>query len=282
VLPPPPLEIEADATRLVQILCNVINNAARYTDCGGRISVTVEQENASVCIRVADNGRGIEPELLPRVFEVFTQAEQAADRAHGGLGVGLALVRSLVEQHDGTIEVQSEGLGKGTQVLVRLPLAGEAQPPTMQAPKPPLPRHIPHSVHTDARMGALRTGAPLRVLIVDDNRDAADSLCELLEMWDCDASVVYSGPEALEAGRLLNPDAVIMDIGMPGMDGYEVARCFREEQGFRGALIALTGYGQPDDRRKAQEAGFDRHLTKPVDPSHLRRLLDEIRAGTPA
>ncbi len=262
-LPPEPVTLEADPARLSQVLSNLLNNAAKYTDPGGRIWLTAERERESVSIRVRDNGIGIDPEVLPRVFEMFTQADDSLERTQGGLGIGLSLVQRLVEMHGGTVTAHSEGKGKGTEVVVRLPLA----------------------VSDVGRFpeGADKTGDAFRssgsvVLVVDDNRDAAESLAVLLQMWGHEVHVVYDGQEALEAAEAFRPDVILLDIGLPKKSGYEVARHIRDARPEGVVLVALTGWGQEEDRRRSQEAGFDHHLTKPVElPALLAVLASAVR-----
>jgi PAS domain S-box-containing protein len=257
-LPPEAVWLEADAVRLAQVFANLLNNAAKYTEEGGRIRLTAECDGAEVVVYVRDNGIGISPEMLPRVFELFTQAERALGRSEGGLGVGLALVRTLVEMHGGRVEAHSGGAGKGSEFVVRLPV--------LRAPS-----------KEESGQGVARvevTGPSRRVLVVDDNRDAAESLAKFLALSGHDVRTAHDGKAALEAARAFRPEVVLLDIGLPGMDGYQVARRLREQEGERHAfLAALTGYGQEDDRRRSREAGFDAHLVKPTDPDDLLALV---------
>jgi PAS domain S-box-containing protein len=261
-LPDEPLWLEADATRIEQVVANLLNNAAKFTEPGGRIELSAEAQGGEAVLRVRDTGAGIPPDLLPRVFDLFVQGERSLDRAHGGLGIGLTLVRSLVERHGGTVEAASEGPGQGSEITVRLPLLpGTAREAPAPAAAPP-----------DKREEAVR------VLLVEDNEDAAAALAELLRIWGHRVEVVHEGPSALEAARTEPPHLVLLDIGLPGMDGYEVARAFRETPGLEGVtLVALTGYGQDSDRVRSSRAGIDHHLVKPVDPDQLRRLIAECR-----
>ncbi len=260
-LPPEPLVLEADPVRLAQVLGNLLNNASRYTEEGGRIWLTVSRDGQQARVSVRDNGAGIAPDLLPKVFEMFAQGDRVAGRAPGGLGIGLTLVRGLIDLHGGSIEARSDGAGLGSEFVVCLPLA-QARASTRAAP---VARPIGDL--------ALR-----RVLVVDDNRDAADSLAILLHMLGADAEVVYDGASALKALEHYRPAAVLLDIGMPGMDGYEVARRIRSGgQGAEVVLVAMTGWGQDDDRRRAEEAGFDHHLVKPADTEAVQRLLSTGR-----
>ena len=262
-LPPEPVWMVADPTRLEQVLSNLLNNSVKYTDPGGHIRLTVQRSPGEVVIRVLDDGIGISPDMLPRVFDVFVQAERRLDRSQGGVGIGLTLVRRLVELHGGTVEAHSRGLGQGSEFVVRLPaLDGERA-------APPGGTEAPH-----APTAALSSR---RVLVVDDNEDAAESLAVLLRMQGQDVQVASNGPAALELAEAFRPQVVFLDIGMPGMDGYEVARRLRAlPQLGDVVLIAQTGWGQEDDRRLSREAGFDEHLVKPTDPAALRSLLEAL------
>ncbi len=264
-LPPRPLPLEADLPRLAQVFANLLDNAARFTPEGGRLALTAAAEGNEAVVRVRDDGIGIRPEMLPRVFELFAQADQSLDRSSGGLGVGLTLVRSLVEMHGGTVEAHSDGPGTGSEFVVRLPLAECGVPSADSADNPP---------------SAIRHPQSMRVLVVDDSRDAAESLALLLRAAGHEVSTAYAGPAALEAARAFRPEAVLLDIGLPGMDGYEVARRLRRESGLdRALLVAVTGYGQDEDRRRAHEAGFDHHLVKPADLETLQGILSRAAAG---
>ncbi|HEX6903126.1 MAG TPA: ATP-binding protein [Thermoanaerobaculia bacterium] len=259
-----PVRLEGDLTRLVQVLGNLLNNAAKYTDEGGRIHVEAAAENGEAVIRVRDNGMGLHPDLLPHVFDLFTQADRSLDRSQGGLGVGLTLVRRLVELHGGRVEAWSEGQGKGSELTVRLPVAAPGDAAGIVEAGEPAPA---------AAQG-------LRILVVEDNVDSAEMMSFLLELRGHQVRTAYHGLEALETARDFNPQAVLCDIGLPGMNGYEVAARLREQPDFQETtLIALTGYGQEDARRRAQEAGFDHHLVKPVEPETLEALLDSLRGG---
>jgi CheY-like chemotaxis protein len=260
-LPSTSLRVEGDATRLEQILSNLLNNAAKYTDPGGQVWVVAERNGDDAVVRVRDSGVGIAPDMLPRIFDLFVQAERRLDRSQGGVGIGLTLVKKLVELHGGRVQAQSDGLGKGSEFLVYLPIAAGARKPNA-AP-----------ADTDDR----RPMSRCRVLVVDDNSDAADSLTLLLRHAGQDVRTAYDGVAALAQAHEFNPDLVFLDIGMPGMDGYEVARRLKSEPHLRSAtLIALTGWGQEEDRRRSAEAGFDRHLVKPVDAKMLLALLREV------
>jgi CheY-like chemotaxis protein/nitrogen-specific signal transduction histidine kinase len=257
VLPDGPLWVEADPTRLSQIVLNLLNNAAKYTPEGGTIQLTVDREGRDVVIRVRDNGIGIPADLLPKVFDLFTQGDRSLDRAQGGLGIGLALVRKLVEMHGGSVKAHSAGSGRGSDLIVRLP----------SRPAP--------AAATDGReVEPPNPAVSRRVLVVDDNRDAADSMTVLLEIWGYEVRTAYDGPAALGMAAAYQPDTVLLDIGLPAMDGYTVARRLRDVPGCETAmLVAVSGYGQDDDLRRSREAGFDHHLTKPVDPLKLEALL---------
>jgi PAS domain S-box-containing protein len=258
-LPPEPLRVLGDATRLEQVLTNLLNNAAKYTDPGGHIWMSAEREADEVVLRVRDTGIGISADMLPKIFDLFVQAERRLDRSQGGVGIGLTLVHKLVKMHGGSITASSAGPGRGSEFTVRLPiLSGEA------AGEP--------ARHSDGQ--DLAELPHRRVLVVDDNQDAADSLALLLRLAGQDAWTAYDGPSALVRAREFRPEVVFLDIGMPGMDGYEVARQLRASPELPGIkLVALTGWGQEEDRRRSAEAGFDRHMVKPVEPEALRKAL---------
>ena len=263
-LPDEPLNVDGDPIRLAQVFGNLLNNAAKYTEGGGRIEVTVERQDQEAVVSVKDNGEGLDAELLPHVFDLFSRAKTALVRARGGLGIGLSLVKALVEQHGGTVEARSEGIGAGSEFVVRLPIA-ESGP-------------------TEARPLAegAGSGCTYRILVVDDNRDSAGSLAMLLQLWGHEVETAFSGQHALDVGAKLRPHAVFLDIGMPGMDGYETCRRMRGEPWGREALVvALTGLGQDDDQRRSREAGFDHHAIKPVAGAALIELLESLerRAG---
>jgi PAS domain S-box-containing protein len=256
--PPEPLIVDGDPVRLAQVFANLLNNSAKYTDAGGEIGITARREGGWAVISVRDTGAGIPREMLPSVFELFTQIDRHADRAQGGLGIGLTLVKSLVEMHGGTVQANSAGLGQGSEFVVRLPLVSDKRPAEL-------------SGTPEISTSLLK---PRRVLVVDDNRDAAESMGILLKLLGADVHVAYSGAEALEALPTYRPEVVLLDIGMPGMDGHEVARRIRQQPEFQKVtLIALTGWGQDEDRRRSQTAGFDYHLIKPADVDALQALL---------
>ena len=255
-LPAEPIWLQGDPTRLEQVVVNLLNNAAKYTDEGGHIRLTVQQEGGEVVLRVRDTGVGIAPELLPRIFDLFTQADRTLDRSQGGLGIGLSLVQKLVELHGGTVEAHSAGLGQGSEFIVRLP----ALSPARESIAP---------IET-----AKQPAQTSRVLVVDDNMDVADMLVMMLQMFGHEVQAAYSGQTALETAVEYQPDFVLLDIGLPDMNGYEVARRLRQQPQTKDVrLIAMTGYGQDSDRQLSQEAGFDLHLVKPVDPKKLQDLL---------
>jgi CheY-like chemotaxis protein len=261
-LPGEALWLEGDPVRLAQILSNLLNNAARYTPEGGAISLGVRREGTMVAISVQDNGRGIAAEALSRIFLMFNREVRPDGGGQGGLGIGLTLSRRLAEMHGGTIEARSEGPGRGSEFIVRLPLADGST--AADGPRP----------------GPAPLLSRMRILVVDDNRDAAESLGMLLNLLGAEVQVEHDGPAALAAFGAGEPAVVLLDIGMPGMDGYDVARTLRARfPGHRAALVALTGWGQDDDRRRAREAGFDHHLVKPAEIEALQKLLAEIERG---
>jgi signal transduction histidine kinase len=261
-LPEEPVWVRCDRVRLAQVLSNLLNNAAKYTQRGGLIGLTVEQSGGEAVFRVADNGIGISAEMLPKVFELFTQVERSLDRSQGGLGVGLTVVKRLVEMHGGRVEASSSGAGGGSEFTVRLP-AIESPPDTEAVADAPLENRSP--------------AAPLRVLVVDDNADAADSLAWLLRHGEHEVRTAHDGRQAVELAHAFHPQAVVLDLGLPEIDGYEVARRLRQHADTRGALlVALSGYGQQEHRRRSSEAGFDYHFVKPVDFAALQRILLEV------
>jgi CheY-like chemotaxis protein len=252
---PGPIVLMADSVRLEQAVANLLSNASKFTDPGGHVWLTTQRQGDQAVIRVRDNGIGIPPELLDRTFELFIQGEQGLDRARGGLGIGLTLARSLVNLHGGTIEARSEGPGQGSEFLVRLPLVATETGRPGENPDLGDPA---------------RPGRTARVLIVDDNVDAARSLGLLLEQSGYEIQLAHDGPAGLEMVRTQHPDAVVLDIGLPRMDGFEVARAVRSESVT--PLIALTGYAAEE----GTSALFDRYLIKPVDPAELGKILGEL------
>jgi PAS domain S-box-containing protein len=261
-VPAESLLLEADPVRLSQVFGNLLTNAAKYTERGGRVSVAAERDGPEAVVRVRDSGIGIAPEMLSRIFELFVQADPTTTKAQGGLGIGLTLVKSLVEMHQGTIAARSDGVGQGSEFVVRLPLA----PPAPEEPK---------GRPGDGEGQISGSSSCRRVVVVDDNRDAADSLALLLRLQGHEVQVAHDGPTALKLAALDRPEMVFLDIGMPGMDGYEVARKLRQTPGLEAmVLVAVTGWGTPEARQHTADAGFDFHLTKPVEP----RLLDDLLA----
>jgi signal transduction histidine kinase/CheY-like chemotaxis protein len=264
--PEEPLPLDADQTRLAQVLANLINNAAKYTPPKGRIGVTAEREGSDLVVRVSDTGVGIAPAMMSRIFDMFAQADttptQVADRGQGGLGIGLTLVRRLVDMHGGTVSAGSGGPGAGSTFTVRLPLA--VTPVDVADPSP--------------GGGAVPAGSALRILVVDDNVDAAETLKMLIEDVGHETRIAHSGPDGLAAVDAFQPEVVVLDIGLPGMSGYEVAQRLRAGQAARQpVLIAVTGWGSAEDQRRARAAGFDEHLVKPVDPDRLLGFLEAAR-----
>ena len=264
-VPPEPLWLDGDQVRLAQVVSNLLNNAAKYTERGGSISLSTAREDDEAVLRVRDTGIGIAPALLPRLFDMFFQAERRTKESHGGLGIGLSLVRGIVELHGGSVEAHSAGAGTGSEFVVRLPLLVRdkqegGQQATETRPAPVLP--------------------PRRVLVVDDNVDAADSLAMLLRLQGQKVEVAYEGAAALSRAATDPPVIAFIDLGMPKMDGYEVARAFRVRPALEDTvLVALTGWGQPEDRQRTLEAGFDHHLVKPVEAEALHQLLAGLGAA---
>lgn len=255
ITPDTPVYVTGDAVRLTQVFANLLNNAAKYTNHGGHITVTVAAEGDQAVVSVKDDGIGIAPDLLASVFDMFMQVDRSTRRAQGGLGIGLTLVRSLVGMHGGKVEARSDGQGLGSEFVVRLPRLKDAATAVEETRKMP---SIPSR----------------RILIVDDSRDGGESLSVLLRVLGADVSLVHSGRAALHAVESFRPDVVLLDIGMPGMDGYEVARRIRANSANRAVmLIALTGWGQDEDRERSKAAGFNHHLVKPADIDQLRQLL---------
>jgi CheY-like chemotaxis protein len=258
-IPPEPIYLDGDAVRLSQLFGNLLNNACKYTDRGGRIELNVKRLASDVIVTIKDNGVGIPQDMLDGIFELFTQVDRSLERAQGGLGIGLTLVKRLVEMHGGKVQAFSEGAGRGSEFLVRLPTLTDSETEAVEAEVSQQP--------TTQR----------RILVVDDNRDAAGSLILLLEMMGHEVRSAADGLEAVEAVEKFCPDVVLLDIGLPKMNGYDVARLIRERpRGKHIMLIALTGWGQEEDRRKSAEAGFDVHLVKPIDLKTLTKLLANI------
>ena len=259
-LPTQAIWLHADAARLEQVAVNLLTNAAKYTDQGGHVWLTLEQEGEEAVLRVRDTGVGIAPDVLPRIFELFTQAERSLDRAQGGLGIGLALVQRLVDMHGGTVAVSST-VGQGSEFVVRLPVV---PPPKPQPSLPPTEKAQP-------------TGRSLRVLVVDDNVDTVTTLALLVKESGHDVRTAYDGPTVLEAALDYRPNVVLLDIGLPGLNGFEVAKRLRQQPALQNVvLVAMTGYGQESDRQRSQEAGFDHHLVKPGDLGKVLQILATV------
>jgi CheY-like chemotaxis protein len=250
-----PLYINADRARILQCVVNVLTNAVKYTDHGGRIQLQTRMDASDVLIEVTDSGVGIAADLLPNVFELFVQGARTLDRSQGGLGIGLALVKRLAEMHEGSASARSAGAGQGSTFEIRLPATERPAPTRRRAATARLPTK--------------------RVLVVDDNRDLADSLSTLLRIDGYEVGTAYAPKDALELAISFKPAVILLDIGLPGMDGYEVARRLKHTASLKGVrVVALTGYGKPEDRRRAREAGFDAHLVKPVELAELKRSLN--------
>ena len=257
-LPAEALPLSVDPTRIVQVICNLISNAAKYTPPGGRITVSARRQDGALEFSVRDTGIGIPQDMLQKVFDMFTQVTQSVERSQGGLGIGLTLVKRLVELHGGTVEARSAGPGRGSEFVVRLPEHPEAAMTTRVAALPE----------------AATPAAGRRILVADDNRDAADSLAFMLRLAGHEVRIAYDGQQAIDMAEAFRPALALIDIGMPRLNGYETARRLRAKPyGETMLLIALTGWGQADDRNRSLAAGFDHHMVKPVDPSMLERLL---------
>ena len=297
-VPKEPLKVLGDPTRLTQALGNVLSNAAKYTERGGRIAIAVRRDGAEVAIRVSDTGEGIPADLLPVIFNLFTQLERTSGHAQGGLGIGLALVRRLVEMHGGSVTAHSEGVGKGSEFVIRLPVQSEIEPslgaegtsnghgelpPVGAAPAIPISGQVTalNPFQSSPAANAEGDRVKRRILLADDNNDALESLATLLELGGHEVVTASNGALALECAERHRPEVMLLDIGMPMLDGYEVARRIRVQPWGRSiTLVALTGWGQDSDRRRSREAGFDSHLVKPLDMDKLTELLE--RLPTPA
>jgi len=261
-IPSTPVWVEGDPTRLVQAVGNLLHNAQKFTDPGGLIALTmtVEKDDHNAAITISDTGIGIEPKMLPHVFEVFRQAEQGLDRSRGGLGLGLALVKGLVELHGGSANVTSEGLGQGTKFTIRLPL-----------------ETMPAKIVSSAPAESVPEGTKYRILLIEDNKLTAESTRLLLSDDGYEVQTASNGQTGLETARNFHPQVVLCDIGLPGMDGYQVIRSLRQDEALASSYaIAMTGYGREEDQRQAHEAGFDLHMTKPIDYDNLRRTLASL------
>jgi CheY-like chemotaxis protein len=260
-VPEAPVRVRGDSLRLVQVLSNLLNNAAKYTEVGGTIRLDVERSDTTVSLCVTDNGIGISQDMLPRVFDMFTQAESALDRAQGGLGIGLTLVKRLVEMHGGSVEARSAGRGLGSQFRIRLPLLETSEGLALSAAPGPV----------------AGTARSRRVLLVDDNIDAAESLATLLRLWGHEVLVAHDGPAAVAHAGQWRPDVMFVDIELPRLDGHGVAQAVRKlerPESERITLVAMTGYGREEDRRSSRQSGFDQHLVKPVDLARLKSFLE--------
>lgn len=256
-----PIYLEGDPTRLAQVVGNLLNNACKFTDKGGHIQLVVEREDSYAVIRVKDTGIGIAPEQISYIFDLFVQADTSLERATSGLGIGLTLVKSLVEMHGGTVEAHSGGLGQGSEFVVRLPVLIESAKPA-SIPEPEI---------------SGKAAVPRRILVVDDNVDSAESLAMLLQLTGHDVRMANDGLEAVEVAAAFVPEVILLDIGLPKLNGYEAAREIRQQEwGKSMTLIALTGWGQEEDRQRSKEAGFNSHMVKPVDHIELMKRLDQL------
>jgi two-component system CheB/CheR fusion protein len=278
-LPHKPLRVDGDPTRLTQAVFNLLNNAAKYTPPGGKIWMTVERDGAQAVVRVRDNGSGMKAELVPKVFDLFAQGERTLDRSQGGLGLGLTLVKRLIEMHAGTTEAHSDGPGRGSEFILRLPLLRDEgggmrdeEKTSAAAPSSLIPHPsslIPHPSSLAVRVE--------RALVVDDNPEVAEGIIWVLDGLAREIKMVHSGAAAIETARQWHPDLILCDLGMPIMDGYETCRRLRQLPGLGGVVIAaVSGYGGEEDRRKSQAAGFDRHLVKPVSRQTLEELVQSV------
>ena len=263
-LPKQPIMVDADITRLAQVFLNLLNNAAKYSDRNGHIQLNVERQGSDAVVTVKDTGIGISADQLPRLFDMFMQVDRTLEKSQGGLGIGLTLVKRLVEMHGGGVEARSKGPGKGSEFVVRLPALIDTS-----QPQPPGAEDVPAA-----------SKSSLRILVVDDNRDGADSLSEMLNLMGSDTRTAYDGQQGVAVAGEYRPDVILFDIGMPNLNGYEACRLIRQQPWGKGTvLIAVTGWGQDKDRQRTREAGFDHHLVKPVDPQALIKMLDGLHAG---
>jgi CheY-like chemotaxis protein/anti-sigma regulatory factor (Ser/Thr protein kinase) len=263
-LPDEPVYVDADRTRLAQAVCNLLNNAVKYSDRGSHIWLSARREGDQAVVSVKDSGVGIPSHMLTRVFEMFMQVDRTLEKSQGGLGVGLGIVKRLVELHGGSVEAKSEGHGKGSEFIIRLPAVAA-------------PAAVERGAETD---GPLRSAARHRILVVDDNEDAAESLATLLELLGNEVRTANDGLEGLDVAAEFRPGVILMDIGMPRLNGYDTCRRIREQPWGKGiVIVALTGWGQDEDKRQSREAGFDDHLVKPVEPAALEKLLAALKPG---
>ncbi len=257
-LPPEPVIVNADMIRMAQVFSNLLNNAAKYTEPGGHIALSLEVIGSDAVVSVKDSGIGIPAEMLPHIFEMFMQVDRNLHRSQGGLGIGLTLVKRLVEMHGGNIEAHSPGPSQGSEFVVRLPVVVDSQPATKEA--------------TNSEITT--TSTPLRILVVDDNEDGAKCLGMMLQIMGNDVRIAHDGLAAVEEAEAFRPVVIFLDIGMPKLNGYDACRRIREESwGKCMVLVALTGWGQDDDRQRTNEAGFDYHFVKPVETDALVKLL---------
>jgi CheY-like chemotaxis protein len=262
-LPEYPVIINADMTRMAQVFLNLLNNAAKYSDQGGCIRLTAEQHDTDVIVSVRDTGIGIAADQLPHIFEMFAQVDHSLEKSQGGLGIGLSLVKRLVAMHGGSVMAKSEGAGMGSEFIVRLPVDKNSAVEGVASASQP---------EQDSNL-------PLRILIVDDNRDSADSLSMVLKIMGNDTRTAYDGEEAVAAAAEFRPRVILLDIGLPKLNGYETCRRIREQKdGMSMVIIAQTGWGQAEDRQRTRDAGFDYHMVKPVDLNELQKLLAELQA----
>ena len=266
-IPPAKFWLDGDATRLEQIFTNLLTNAAKYTRSGGLIRLTIARDGTEIVVCVKDSGIGISPDLRPRVFDLFTQGDRSLSRSEGGLGIGLTLVKSLTELHGGSVSVTSTGLNAGSEFTVRFPAVVQ-------------PLNAPQNGHAGHRARAPHR--PVRILIVDDNADLALGLARLLKQAGHVVKAANDGPSAIESARAFSPEAVLLDLGLPAMDGFEVASHLRSQLGSSSViLVAISGYGQEEDRRRSLEAGFNFHLVKPIDLDALHQIIDRISRSSP-
>jgi CheY-like chemotaxis protein len=261
--PPDGIYLLADSVRLTQAFVNLINNAAKYTPPGGRILISTEKENGTAVVRVIDNGMGISAAQLPHIFDMFYQADRSYEQAYGGLGIGLTLVKRLIEMHDGSVEARSAGMNRGSEFIVRLPTLDGAEVIVREKGR------------SDVQASAAR-----RILVVDDYPNAAESLAKWLRRFGNHVEVAFDGVQAIEVAQQFRPDVILLDIGMPKLNGYETARIIRQQSwGKQMVLVALTGWGQEEDRKRTREAGFDLHLVKPVEHAQLAAFLAKTPCG---
>jgi len=262
---PDPIYVDADVTRLAQVYANLLNNAAKYTEPGGHIRLTVERTGSDAVVTVGDNGVGIAAHMLPKVFELFTQVDRSLEKSQGGLGIGLSLVKGLVEMHGGSVEARSDGHGTGSEFVVRVPVV----------------LSVLGEIRGEGGSESIESGDRHRILVVDDNRDGAESLAMMLTLMGNELRTAHDGLEALDVAAAFRPDLILLDIGMPRLNGYDTARRIRAQPwGKNTVLVALTGWGQEEDRQKTHDAGFNAHMVKPVDLAALEILLANLKAQT--